>query len=73
VSPIADWAIDVIAANPVLAVLAPTVFVAVWCALNAISRQVERRRERRAEAHAIHQLELFANDPDNHQEEEPHA
>jgi hypothetical protein len=50
VSPIADWAIDVIAANPVLAALAPTVFVAVWCGLNAISRQVERLRERRAEA-----------------------
>jgi hypothetical protein len=71
VSPIADWAINLIAANPVLAVLAPVVFVAVWCALNAISRRVERRRERRAAARAIHQLELFANDPDNRRKEKP--
>jgi hypothetical protein len=49
VSPIADWAINLIAANPVLAVLAPVAFVAVWCGLNAISRRIERLRERRAE------------------------
>jgi hypothetical protein len=71
VSPIADWVINLIADHPVPVVLAPATFVAVWCGLNAISQQVERRRERRAEARAIHQIELFANDPDNHRKEKP--
>lgn len=48
-SPIAEAVINLIADHPVPVVLAPATFVAVWCGLNAISRRIERLRERRAE------------------------
>jgi 7-keto-8-aminopelargonate synthetase-like enzyme len=53
VSPIADWVINLIAAHPVTAVLTPAVAIAVWLALNAASRRIERRRERQAEAERL--------------------
>jgi hypothetical protein len=68
VSPIAEAVINLIAANPVLAVLAPVVFVAVWLALNAASRRIERRRAIRSIPDGIHQLERHANNPDNRRE-----
>jgi len=50
VSPIAEAVINLIAEHGVLAAFVPVVFVAVWLALDAISKRIEQRRDRRDEA-----------------------
>jgi hypothetical protein len=47
VSPIAEAVINLIAGHGVLAAFVPVVFVAVWLALDAISKRIEQRQDRR--------------------------
>jgi hypothetical protein len=71
--PVVDWFVNLVATYGVL----PVIFVGsgliltVWTGLGTLLDQAERRREERRIPHAIHQLELFANDPDNQRKEKP--
>ncbi|KAB1979260.1 hypothetical protein [Streptomyces triticiradicis] len=71
--PVVDWFINLVATYGLL----PVIFVGsgliltVWISLGALLDRAERQREQRRIPHAIHQLELFANDPDNHRRETP--
>lgn len=68
-SPIAEAVVNLIAEHGILAVLSVPTTVGICCGLTAIGQRIARRRTPRA----IRQLELFANNPDNRQEEEPRA
>jgi hypothetical protein len=68
VSPIAEAAINLVAEHGVLAVLSVPTTVGIWCGLCSIGRRIARRR---VVPRSIRQLELFANDPDNHRKEKP--
>ncbi|MER5875523.1 hypothetical protein ABT119_06280 [Streptomyces sp. NPDC001910] len=67
-SPIADAVINLIAEHGVLTVLSVPASVGAWCGLRSIARRIARRRRT---PRGIRQLELFANDPDNHRKETP--
>lgn len=71
--PAVDWFINLVATYGVLPVLfvGSGLILTAWISLGALLDQVERRREQHRIPHAIRQLELFANDPDNHRKETP--
>ncbi|MFD9463516.1 hypothetical protein [Streptomyces sp. NPDC060027] len=71
--PIADWFINLVAQYGIWTVIGvgTAAIVAVMCAIGAGCQLIRWHRQRRADERAIRQLELFANDPDNHRKETP--
>ncbi|MFF4536596.1 hypothetical protein [Streptomyces aureus] len=67
-SPIAEAVINLVAEHGVLATLSVPASVGAWCGLRSAGQRIARRRHT---PRGIRQLELFANDPDNHRKEKP--
>ncbi|OQQ13034.1 hypothetical protein B0675_40160 [Streptomyces sp. M41(2017)] len=74
--PAADWFINLVAVYGIWAVIAvgTLAILCAWLLIGILLDRHERRVERRGQTvHSLQLLERYANDPDNHETEDPRA